>query len=167
MAMQGNTIEEKSYKSEEIIMKKRILIMLAVLTVSAGVMTGCSRETKQDAGNGAQSGETAEESGAAENETVENGAAENETTGNETVESGEPGNTEEDASEVTGTLDEIKDFMFVVTDDAGMSYAFSFEERPKDLDQVAVGDRVTVKYTGTISEVDAFTGEILSIEKQS
>jgi len=162
MAMQGNTMEEKSYKSEEIIMKKRILIMLAVLTVSAGVMTGCSRETKQDADNGAQSGETAEESGVAENETAENGAAENETT-----ENGEPGNTEEDASEVTGTLDEIKDFMFVVTDDAGMSYAFSFEERPKDLDQVAVGDKVTVKYTGTISEVDAFTGEILSIEKQS
>ncbi len=128
-------------------MKKRILIMLAVLTVSAGVMAGCSKETQQGADNGAQSNETVQ---------GDNGEAE----------SGETENTEESVSEVTGTLDEIKDFMFVVTDDAGTSYAFYFEEKPEGLEQVAVGDPVIVKYTGTISEVDPFTGEILSIEKQ-
>ncbi len=129
-------------------MGKRILIMLAVLTVSAGVMSGCSKETQQSTDNGIQSGGTVQE---------DNGAAE----------SGETGNTEENASEVAGTLDEIKDFMFVVSDDAGASYAFSFEEKPEGLEQVAVGDKVIVKYTGTISEVDPFTGKVLSIEKQS
>ncbi len=129
-------------------MGKRILIMLAVLTVSTGMMAGCSKKTEQGTDHGIQSSEAAQE---------DNGAAE----------SGETGNTEESASEVAGTLDEIKDFMFVVSDDAGASYAFSFEEKPKGLEQVAVGDKVIVKYTGTISEVDPFTGEVLSIEKQS
>ena len=31
---------------------------------------------------------------------------------------------------VTGTIDEIKDFMFIVTDDSGNSYGFSFETKP-------------------------------------
>lgn len=119
-------------------MKKKFLIMLVVLTVNVGVMTGCSKETRQGA-NGVQSSEAMQE---------DNGTAES-------------------ASEATGTLDEIKDFMFVVTDDAGVSYAFTFEKKPEGLEQVKVGDKVIVKYTGTISEVDAFTGEVLSIEKQS
>ncbi len=129
-------------------MKKRILIMLAILTVSAGILTGCSEKTQQGADDGAQSSEAVQE---------ENG----------TAESGETENAEKSASEVMGVLDEIKDFMFVVTDNAGASYAFTFEEKPEGLEQVTVGDKVIVKYTGTISEVDAFTGEVLSIEKQS
>ncbi len=128
-------------------MKKKVLTMLAVFTVSAGMIAGCSKETQQNAGNNTPSNEAVEEEDAAE-------------------ENGETENTEEDASEVTGTLDEIKDFMFVVTDDAGTSYAFPFEEKPENLDQLEVGDQVVVKYTGTISEVDPFTGDILSIEKQ-
>ncbi len=112
-------------------------------------MAGCTKETQQGTDNGAQSSEAAQEDSG-------------------TAESGDTGNTdtEEGASEVTGTLDEVKDFMFVVTDDAGASYAFPFEEKPEGLGQAAVGDKVTVKYTGTVSEVDPFTGEILSIEKQ-
>ena len=66
--------------------------------------------------------------------------------------------------EFTGTLDEVKDFMFVVTDASGSSYAFTFEnEKPEGLDKVKVGDKVTVTYTGTISEVDPFMGEVLSV----
>jgi len=129
-------------------MKKRILIMLAVLTVSAGAIAGCSKAAQQGADDGIQSGGDGQE-------------------GHGAAESGETGNTEESVSEVTGTLDEVKDFMFVVTDDAGASYAFPFEEKPEGLEQVAVGDKVAVKYTGTISEADPFTGEVLSIEKQS
>jgi len=138
-------------------MKKIILMILAVLAVSAGVMAGCSKKAQQGADNGVQSGEAVQENNGAENDGEENDGA---------AESGNPGNTEENASEVTGMLEEIKDFMFVVTDDVGASYAFSFEEKPQGLEQVAVGDKVVVKYTGTISEVDAFTGEVLSIEKQ-
>lgn len=67
---------------------------------------------------------------------------------------------------VTGTIDEIKDFMFVVTDDSGNSYEFSFETKPDGLDNVQAGDKVKVTYTGELSEVDAFTGKIISVEKQ-
>ena len=67
---------------------------------------------------------------------------------------------------VTGTIDEIKDFMFIVTDDSGNSYEFSFETKPDGLDNVQAGDRVKVTYTGELSEVDAFTGKIISVEKQ-
>lgn len=56
--------------------------------------------------------------------------------------------------------------MFIITDDNEVSYAFSFEEKPEGLDKVSVGDEVTVTYTGTLSEVDPFTGEILSVEKK-
>ena len=64
-----------------------------------------------------------------------------------------------------GTIDEIKDFMFVVTDENDTPYSFTFEEKPEGLENVSNGDTVTVKYTGTISEVDPFEGEVLSVEK--
>mgnify|MGYP002770710035 FL=1 len=67
--------------------------------------------------------------------------------------------------ELTGTIDEIKDFMFVITDKNDTPYSFSFEKKPEGLENVSNGDTVTVKYTGTISEVDPFDGEILSVEK--
>ena len=70
-----------------------------------------------------------------------------------------------DGKEVTGTIDEIKDFMFVVTDKNGTSYGFTFEEKPEGLENVSNGDTVTVKYTGTVSEVDPFEGEVISVEK--
>ena len=64
-----------------------------------------------------------------------------------------------DASTMSGTLDEVKDFMFVVTD------AFTFDgEKPAGLDDAKIGDKVTVTYTGEISEVDPFEGEVLSVE---
>ena len=67
---------------------------------------------------------------------------------------------DEDASKLIGKVEEIKDFMFIVTDDDNVSYAFTFEEKPEGLDKIAVGDRVLVTYTGTISEVDPFMGKI-------
>ena len=117
-------------------MNKKILMMLTVLTVCAGVMTGCSEGTKQE-----------------DTETFESVMQ------SEVME-------DEDVSEVIGKVDEIKDFMFILTDDNKVSYAFSFEERPEGLDKIAVGDTVIVTYTGTISEVDPFMGKILSVEKK-
>lgn len=70
-----------------------------------------------------------------------------------------------EVKELTGTIDEIKDFMFVVTDKNGTSYGFTFEEKPEGLENVSNGDTVTVKYTGTVSEVDPFEGEVISVEK--
>ena len=71
----------------------------------------------------------------------------------------------EETSTFTGTLDEVKDFMFVVTGEDGTCYEFTFdEEKPEGLDSVNVGDKVTVTYTGTASEVDPFDGEVISVE---
>ena len=81
--------------------------------------------------------------------------------------SSEEGKQEETAEEkeLTGTIDEIKDFMFVVTDANNTPYSFTFEEKPEGLENVSNGDTVTVTYTGTISEVDPFEGEVISVEK--
>ncbi len=131
-------------------MKKRILTMLLVLMVSAGVMVGCSQHSIQDADAG---GMSIQQSEVIEEDNVE-------------AEDAKPEKTEQEVSEVKGTMDEIKDFMFTVTDDDKVSYAFTFEEKPEGLKEVSVGDKVIVKYTGTISMVDPFMGEILSVEKQ-
>lgn len=74
----------------------------------------------------------------------------------------------EGVSTVTGKIGEIKDFMFVVTDKDGKAYGFSFDqagEKPEGLSDVVEGDEVTVTYTGEVSEVDPFTGKILSVKK--
>ena len=71
---------------------------------------------------------------------------------------------EDTVQELTGTLDDVKDFMFVVTDSTGVSYALSFEETPEGLAECRTGTDVTVRYTDKLSEVDAFTGEILSVQ---
>ena len=62
---------------------------------------------------------------------------------------------QQEESTLTGKLDEKKDFMFVVTDDQGASYQFSIDSsaKPEGYDDVAVGDSVTVTYTGALSEV--------------
>ena len=73
---------------------------------------------------------------------------------------------QEEIKEVKGVVEEIKDFMVIVTDNDNVSYAFTYDEKPEGLKEVSIGDTVIVKYTGTISEVDPFMGEVLSVEKQ-
>ena len=41
--------------------------------------------------------------------------------------------------ELTGTIDEIKDFMFVITDENDTPYSFTFEEKPEGLRMSAKG----------------------------
>lgn len=69
-------------------------------------------------------------------------------------------------STMTGTISDIKDFMFTIIAD-GTDYEFSFEQdqKPDGLSDVKDGDKVTVTYTGTVSEVDAFSGTVLSVKK--
>ena len=67
-------------------------------------------------------------------------------------------------SKLSGTLDEKKDFMFVVTDEKGAAYEFTFDASAK-LDDVSEGDSVTVTYKGTVSEADPFDGTVISVEK--
>lgn len=89
--------------------------------------------------------------------------AENKDTGS-SASSSDSASTE---SKLSGTLDEKKDFMFVVTDEKGASYEFTFDAsaKPEGLDDAAEGDSVTVTYTGTISEADPFDGTVISVEK--
>lgn len=107
----------------------------------AGLFAGCGQsDTKQDKAAGTENAKQTE-----------------------TRDEGEKDSQEE--KELTGTIDDIKDFMFVVTDDKDTPYSFTFDEKPDGLESVASGDKVTVKYTGTISEVDPFEGKIISVEK--
>ena len=76
------------------------------------------------------------------------------------------GTADAEHSTMTGTIHEIKDFMFTITA-GGTDYAFSFDQsqKPDGLSDVKDGDKVTVTYTGTVNEVDAFSGTVLSVKK--
>lgn len=67
---------------------------------------------------------------------------------------------------VTGTISEIKDFMFTVETEDGKAYALAFEQgkKPVGLADVKDGDKVTVTYTGELSEADVFEGTIVSVK---
>ena len=58
-------------------------------------------------------------------------------------------------STMTGTISDIKDYEF----------SFEQDQKPDGLSDVKDGDKVTVTYTGTVSEVDAFSGTVLSVKK--
>ena len=75
------------------------------------------------------------------------------------------GSKGEEQKTVTGKFMDKKDFMFTILDERGHYYGFNFDVKPADYPNVENGDVVTVTYTGTISEVDPFEGEIISIEK--
>ncbi len=125
-----------------IIMKKKLITIVIGAMLCAGLFAGCGQsDTKQDkAAAGTENAKQAD-----------------------TKDEGDKGSQEE--KELTGTIDDIKDFMFVVTDDKDTPYSFNFDEKPDGLESVASGDKVTVKYTGTVSEVDPFDGKIISVEK--
>ncbi len=116
-------------------MKKKLIAMVVSIMCCAALLGGCGQT------EGKQDNTTASSSEAEQQEET----------------------TEE--KELTGTIDEIKDFMFTVTDAKDTPYSFTFDEKPEGLDNVSAGDTVTVKYTGTISEVDAFEGKVISVEK--
>ena len=125
-----------------IIMKKKLITIVIGAMLCAGLFAGCGQSnTKQDkAAAGTENAKQAD-----------------------TKDEGDKDSQEE--KELTGTIDDIKDFMFVVTDDKDTPYSFNFDEKPDGLESVASGDKVTVKYTGTFSEVDPFEGKIISVEK--
>lgn len=122
-------------------MKKKLITIVIGAMLCVGLFAGCGQsDTKQDKAAGTENAKQAETRGEGENDS-------------------------QDEKELTGTIDDIKDFMFVVTDDKDTPYSFTFDEKPDGLEGVASGDKVTVKYTGTISEVDPFEGKIISVEK--
>ena len=140
-------------------MKKREFAAMLMLALSMGMTVGCSAKTEPN------TMASVEQSTASEKHEEEDKAAEV-TEATEATEAPEESEAAEEVLQLEGTMEEIKDFMFVVTESSGASYAFSFEEKPNGLDKVKVGDNVTVSYTGTVSEIDPFVGEVLSVEKK-
>lgn len=132
-------------------MKKKVAAIVLGIMFCAGLTAGCGQKQTDQANV-----ETTKQDNA------ETTKQDNAVAGNSEEEKNEETAQE---NEVTGTIDDIKDFMFVVTDENDTPYSFTFEEKPEGLESVNNGDTVTVKYTGTISEVDPFEGEVLSVEK--
>lgn len=72
--------------------------------------------------------------------------------------------SEVQGSTIAGTVDEVKDFMFVIDAEDGCFYAFDTASLPEGTQSPAVGDKVVITYEGELSEVDNFSGTILSVE---
>ena len=119
---------------------KKVTALLLTVAMAATMLAGCgSKEEKAE-------GKKEADSKASENSSEKS--------------------DESKESTMTGTISDIKDFMFTVSAD-GKDYAFTFEadKKPEGLSEVKDGDKVTVTYTGTVNEVDAFDGTILSVAK--
>ena len=127
-------------------MKKNLVLTLAVAGVIAFATACSSKDTTTPTTSAPTATEKEADTTAAEKEA--------DTTAAEKAE-----------STMTGTISEIKDFMFTLTSD-GDDYAFTFEsdKKPEGLADVKDGDTVTVTYTGTVSTVDAFTGTVVSVK---
>ena len=153
-------------------MKKNLLLTAAL----AGVLvlaTACSSQGTTTATTAAQT-TAAETTAAKETAEVKETTVAKETAGTkETAEVKETADAkettekadEEKESTMTGTISDIKDFMFTITSD-GNDYAFTFDndKKPEGLAEVKDGDKVTVTYTGTVSAVDAFSGTVVSVK---
>ena len=147
-------------------MKKNLLLTAALAGVLA-LATACSSQSTTTATTAAQT-TAAETTAAKETAEVKETAEAKETAdkketadAKETTEKAD----EEKESTMTGTISDIKDFMFTITSD-GNDYAFSFDndKKPEGLAEVKDGDKVTVTYTGTVSAVDAFSGTVVSVK---
>lgn len=147
-------------------MKKAVLIFAVILSVSLFAGCGSQKKPAADPAGTDISGEVQtdnpEADALAEEKQTADVSAEDEKAGSsEEVQSGE----EEKEKTMTGTLDEVKDFMFVLKEGEDTYYAFAFDEKPEGLDSLKAGDKVTVTYIGEVTEIDAFTGKIISVEK--
>lgn len=131
-------------------MKKRNVFVATCVTLM--LVAGCS----------AQKGEV---SSAAPTQIVSTSIAES-TLDVSSTKSGENRMAEEEST-LTGTISDIKDFMFVITDGDEVDYVLSFEgEKPEGLSSVKEGDTVSVVYTGKLEETEAFTGTVISVTKK-
>lgn len=153
-------------------MKKNLLLTAALVGVLA-LATACSSQSTTTATTAAQT-TAAETAAAKETAEVKETANVKETAdAKETADKKETADAkettekadEEKESTMTGTISDIKDFMFTITSD-GNDYAFTFDndKKPEGLAEVKDGDKVTVTYTGTVSAVDAFSGTVVSVK---
>lgn len=143
-------------------MKKRCLLPMMMAAVIMSAVVGCSSKQETETVPSVQ--EEVQDTMAAEAPEDSTEAADTEVSGAEA--SGAEESDVQEQHTLTGTIEEIKDFMFVVVDSEDHAYALSFEgEKPQGLEDVKEGDEVVVTYTGELSEVDHFYGQIISVEK--
>ena len=141
-------------------MKKNLLLTAALAGVLA-LATACSSQSTTTATTAAQT-TAAETAAAKETAEVKETANVKETAdAKETTEKAD----EEKESTMTGTISDIKDFMFTITSD-GNDYAFTFDndKKPEGLAEFKDVYKFTVTYTGTVSAVDAFSGTVVSVK---
>lgn len=132
-------------------MKKGIIF--AAIISSLALAAGCAAQPSAQASSSAKETTIAQADGTAASSSEE-ASSDNKNSESDT-----------ETSELTGTLETIKDFMITLTDSQGTSYAMSFDATPEGLEDVTEGDTVTVTYTGELSQVDAFTGTVISVKK--
>ena len=134
----------KETSGKEVNMMKRYAMILGILIMSVFTVNGCANKSDQkNATEQITSSAVQSQAGAG----AETGSS-----------------TDEEQKTISGTVESIKDFQFVIYDENNNYYQFSFEETPKGLENVKVGDSVIVSYTGTVSEIDPFIGEVISVE---
>lgn len=122
-------------------MKSRNRVLFGVMLVIVMVLSGCSSSLN----NSQQNVGTSEEPAATEQTTNADAAGDRE-------------------DMVIGTIRNIKDSMFTITDELGASYTFLYEgQEPSGLKEVKDGDDVVVRYIGTVSTLEPFAGAILSV----
>ena len=121
--------------------KKTIYVLATVMCMS--IFTACGSTNRADAGNEVQQEVQAEDNMQKEQQAGAEGNAETELQTEAVPENTAEAVTGEEKT-LNGTVDEIKDFMFIVTDDSGASYELSFDAKPQGLENVSVGDKVKV-----------------------
>ena len=137
-------------------MKKQFAMLLVTMGIMGTIFTGCGKEdtTTQPPAAPESSVQTPQQ------EEVPNMEADTQISSDAQAQAGTTGETKT----VSGKLEDEKDMLFILTSDSGESYAIGFETAPQGYDQLKVGDTVVMEYTGELSEVDAFTGEIISLK---
>ena len=137
-------------------MKKQFAMLLVTMGIMGTIFTGCGKEdtTIQPPAAPESSVQTPQQ------EEVPDMEADTQISSDAQSQAGTTGETKT----VSGKLEDKKDMLFILTSDSGESYAIGFETAPQGYDQLKVGDTVVMEYTGELSEVDAFTGEIISLK---
>ena len=138
-------------------MKKQFAMLLVTMGIMGTIFTGCGKEdtTTQPPAAPESSVETTPQQ-----EEVPNMEADTQISSDAQTQAGTTGGTKT----VSGKLEDKKDMLFILTSDSGESYAIGFETAPQGYDQLKAGDAVVMEYTGELSEVDSFTGEIISLK---
>lgn len=138
-------------------MKKQFAMLLVTMGIMGTIFTGCGKEdtTTQPPATPESSVEMMPQQ-----ETVPNMEADTQSSSDAQTQAGTTG----EAKTISGKLEDKKDMLFILTSDSGESYAIGFETAPEGYDQLKAGDTVVMEYTGELSEVDAFTGEIISLK---